>query len=228
MSTPTEFSAILFDLDGTLVDHESAARAGVEQWSTELGLPAGQWPRWAEIERRWFTRFERRQISHLGQRIERAREFLNSPDLTEDEALLLYERYLDLYRENWRAYPDALPALQAALDTGAAVGILTNGENSMQTDKLARTGLLLDDLVVLAATDLQAAKPQPEAYHASLRRLRVQAAEAVLIGDNWANDVDGARRVGMSGVYLLRRGCVRDGACPPEEASISTLDQLRF
>ena len=37
------YRAVLFDLDGTLVDHSNAARAGVIAWSLEPG--AGNSPR---------------------------------------------------------------------------------------------------------------------------------------------------------------------------------------
>ncbi|WP_244428989.1 HAD family hydrolase [Corynebacterium halotolerans] len=225
---PHHAHAVLFDLDGTLVDHAAAARAGVDQWCVELGLPAGQWNRWRKIERRWFTRFERRQISHLGQRVERAREFLGRPDLSEEEALRLYERYLAVYRANWRAYDDARPALESALVSGATVGVLTNGALSMQTAKLERTGLLLDGVVVLAATDLAAAKPQPEAYATALARLGAEAAGSVLIGDDWINDVVGARRAGMRGMYLVREGLRRDRRAPVDEPVIASLAELEW
>lgn len=225
---PHHAHAVLFYLDGTLVDHAAAARAGVDQWCVELGLPAGQWNRWRKIERRWFTRFERRQISHLGQRVERAREFLGRPDLSEEEALRLYERYLAVYRANWRAYDDARPALESALVSGATVGVLTNGALSMQTAKLERTGLLLDGVVVLAATDLAAAKPQPEAYATALARLGAEAAGSVLIGDDWINDVVGARRAGMRGMYLVREGLRRDRRAPVDEPVIASLAELEW
>lgn len=220
--------AVLFDLDGTLVDHRSAARAGVDAWCVELGLAPGQWERWFAIERKWFSRFERREVTHLGQRVERAREFLDRPWLSEREALHLYERYLAVYREHWRAYDDARPALESALGAGAAVGVLTNGAQEIQIDKLERTGLLLDDVVVLSATELQAAKPQPEAYTAAVARLGVGAGDAVLIGDDWINDVAGARRAGMGGVYLLREGVDRAPDCPADEPVITSLDELEW
>lgn len=220
--------AVLFDLDGTLVDHRSAARAGVDAWCLELGLPSGQWDRWFAIERKWFTRFEQRLVSHVGQRIERAREFLGRPDLGEEEALRLYDRYLAVYREHWRAFDDARPALEAALASGATVGILTNGAQEVQTAKMEHTGLLLDDVVILSATRLKAAKPQPEAYAAALDRLKVPADGSVLIGDDWTNDVVGARRAGMRGVYLLREDVEKHRDCPADEPLIASLDELAW
>lgn len=206
MQLPAATSAVLYDLDGTLVDHDHAARAGVEAWCRELGMSGGQWERWSDIETRWFTRFENGEISHLGQRIGRCREFLGRPELAEAEALELYDFYLAVYRENWRAFPDAAPSLDSALAAGLKVGILTNGAQVMQQAKMESTGLWREGVVICATVEIGAPKPQPEAYLGALERLGVTAAETVMIGDSWANDVAGARQVGMSAIHLDRLG----------------------
>lgn len=226
MHIPAGTRAVLYDLDGTLVDHDHAARAGVDAWCAELGLPDGQWDRWRDIERRWFTRFEQGRVSHLGQRIERCREFLGCPDLSDEEALALYERYLTVYRASWRAFDDALPSLTQALSLGLHVGILTNGAEPMQRRKLEATGLWLDGMVMLATVELGAPKPSPKAYSGAMSALGVGAGETVMIGDSWPNDVAGPRRAGMSAIYLLRDGVARERHVPRDEPVVSSLEQI--
>lgn len=51
--------AILFDLDGTLVDHASAARAALHAWSPTVGVDTDV-ERWIELDKWGFARFERR------------------------------------------------------------------------------------------------------------------------------------------------------------------------
>ena len=220
MQLPVGTATVLYDLDGTLVDHEHAARAGVESWSRRLGLPAGQWERWLHIERRWFTAFENGEVSHLGQRVERCREFIGRPGLEDEEALAMYEDYLAVYRSNWLAFPDALPSLQAALGRGLTVGILTNGAEDMQRAKLERTGLWLDGMIMCATVELGAPKPQPGSYRAALEKVGAAPEQTVMIGDSWENDVAGARRAGLHAVYLDRNGA---GA---GRASISSLAEI--
>ncbi|RNE50016.1 HAD family hydrolase [Corynebacterium alimapuense] len=228
MHSPATTRALIYDLDGTLVDHDAAAQAGVESWCAELGLPEGQWPRWQDIEKRWFGRYERGEVSHLGQRIERCREFLGRSELSDDEALSLYEHYLTAYRNNWRAFDDAHDSLTAALEAGLQVGVLTNGAEAMQLRKLDCTGLLLDGVVLLPTVELGAPKPRPEAYQRALERLGVRAAEAVMVGDSWPNDVLGARKAGMTAHYLLRAGIPRDPQAPATEPVITNLTQLSW
>ena len=218
MQLPAVTAAVLYDLDGTLVDHDHAARAGVDAWCRSLGMPENQWDRWSDIEKLWFTRFENGEISHLGQRIGRCREFLGRPELDEAEALDLYEFYLAVYRENWRAFPDAAPSLDNALAAGLKVGILTNGAQVMQQAKMESTGLWREGMVMCATVEIGAPKPQPEAYLGALERLGVTAEETVMIGDSWANDVEGARQVGMTAIHLAR------GSAPA--GSISSLDEI--
>ena len=131
--------ALLFDLDDTLLDHTGAARDAVDQWCRELGLPQGQHARFTAIERKWFSAYERGEVSHHGQRAARCREFLGR-EMSDAEALAAYDGYLSAYREQWRAFADALPTFTWALESGFQVGILTNGEREMQQAKLEATG----------------------------------------------------------------------------------------
>ncbi len=45
-------------------------------------------------------------------------------------------------------------------------------------------------------------KPNPAAFHEVLRRLGAEPNEAVMVGDSWERDVLGARRIGMSTVWV--------------------------
>lgn len=210
-------SAILFDLDDTLVDHKGAMRAGLDEWCIELGLPTGQYERFAQLERTWFAAFERGEISHIEQRVGRCREFLGK-DLSEAEALSAYDGYLAGYRRNWRAFSDAKPALQRALDAGWRVGVLTNGARDMQWAKLHTTGLDLDGIVLIPTVEIGAPKPQPAAYSAGCAALDATPAQTLMVGDSPTNDVDGARAAGLTALLLDRTG----------RGDIASLDELDF
>lgn len=226
--------AILFDLDGTLLDHEHAAAAAIATWAAAMDAPAppagrtlASW--WRELEDLWFERFERAETTHQGQRVGRTRDFLNRPDLSADEALRYYDGYLSAYRDNWLAYPDAADALRRALATGDSVGVLTNGAREMQAAKLATTGLDLPGVTLLPTVEWGLTKPDPRAYQRGLAELGVTrepeaATPAVMIGDNFANDVAAARAAGLAAV-LVTRG---HAPVPDGEPAITSLDQLQF
>ena len=48
-------------------------------------------------------------------------------------------------------------------------------------------------------------KPHPSIFQAALQLVNVPASEAVMVGDNVRQDIEGARRAGM-GAVLLHRG----------------------
>lgn len=224
MRVPESVRFILFDLDGTLVDHDYAAHQGALAFARQTGMdgePEEIVHRWLDIERHWFTQFELGRTTITGQRVERTRAFLSRPELTDHEALELYEVYLRAYRAHWRAYDDAAATLDTARGRGP-VGIFTNGSAEMQSAKLTVAGLHRDDLILLTAPELGAPKPRPAAYQAVLRVLGLtvdRAAEVMVIGDSLANDVDGARAAGMLAVHLDRSGAGGD---------IDSLRELEF
>ncbi|QPK79196.1 HAD family hydrolase [Corynebacterium lizhenjunii] len=239
--------AVLFDLDDTLMDHQSALRDGVDEWCTQLGLPTGQHARFLQLEKKWFAAYERGEVSHAQQRAGRCREFLGRPELSDTAALEAYAGYLAAYRRNWRPFADALPVLHRALAAGVQVGVLTNGTQQMQQAKLQAGGLELEGVELFATVEMGAPKPQPQAYLHACERLGVAPAQTLMVGDSLANDVEGARAAGLQALHLCRARSPEatarleataqpegirslEGAQSPARGGgvLRSLDQLRF
>jgi putative hydrolase of the HAD superfamily len=126
------------------------------------------------------------------------------------EALLASIRF-DVYPE----VPEVLARLRAG---GARLAVVSNWDVSLH-DVLERTGLraLLDAVVISA--ELGVAKPQPAIFHAALRRLGAQAADALHVGDSLELDVAGARAAGLRAVLVARDG-------EPAPAGVATVSSL--
>ena len=193
--------AVLFDLDDTLMDHTAAMHAAVEDW-----LPGGHHERFAEIEKKWFAAYERGEVTHQGQRVERCREFLGRPEMTEQEALAEYGTYLAAYEKHWCAVDGAREALEYVLDLGLNVGILTNGARDMQESKLRAGGLNLPGIELFPTVEMTKPKPHREAYLEACRRLNVEPSSTLMVGDSLANDVVGARAAGLTALHFDRSG----------------------
>ena len=219
---PTNIRAILFDLDDTLIDHTSAAHNAATAWARELGLPDDQTDRWFAIERHHFAAYERGECTHQQQRRNRVRDFLGDFSLDDAVTDALFARFLTLYEQHWRAFPDAASALTRALKAGLQVGILTNGATELQQRKLECTGLDISGVQLLTSTDLGAAKPNPECYERALAVIGITAHETIMVGDSFPNDVEGARAVGITAFHLVR------GHSSDDLYSLPSLDLLHF
>jgi 2-haloalkanoic acid dehalogenase type II len=205
---------ILFDLDGTLVDHRGAVLAAIEavvRDARSARLPADELVQlWWDLERIHMRHYLDGECSFAEQRRRRLREFLPSlgqpvPGDAELDSWFA-RRYLPAFEAAWSCYPDVLPALQALaeLPGGPRRVVLTNGDPAQQCDKLARFGLLSYFEAVLTPTDLGSAKPDPAAFAAACRRLDVVPARALSVGDWLTGDVIAAARAGLSAVWLDR------------------------
>jgi 2-haloacid dehalogenase len=117
----------------------------------------------------------------------------------------------------WPEVPDVLIALRSR---GRRLGVITNCSVELGRRAAARCGIPFD--VVVTAEEAGFYKPHPEAYHAVLAALRVDAPDALFVAGSSA-DVPGAASVGMPVVWHNRVGLpARPGTAPLREAS--TLD----
>ena len=201
---------VLFDLDDTLVDHRGAADRGVRTWLRGLGLdePVEEHvERWFALEAFHYERWQRGEVSFLEQRRARVRAFLPGWDLADDAiADDTFAGYLACYRAAWSAFRDAGDALRRALGSGLAVGILTNGHQPAQEEKVRRTGLSSYGVPVLASSSLPAAKPDVRAFEAACAEIGVEPEGCVMVGDSLHHDVRGALAAGLAAVLVDRHG----------------------
>ncbi|MBN2377217.1 MAG: HAD family hydrolase [Sedimentisphaerales bacterium] len=83
------------------------------------------------------------------------------------------------------------------------------------------------EVVVVAGEGGIPAKPRIEAFSVCLEQLKVSAAEAVYVGDDYRNDVEGATAAGMKAVWLKHHSVVRNWPdVEPEVPVISSLEEL--
>lgn len=202
--------AVGFDLDGTLFDHRGSAESGVDRFFKELGLDESYQARdiWFAAEEAQFERWRSGEISFQEQRRERLRAVLPvlgiTPPTTATRLDELFEVYVEAYRDEWRAFPDSLELLTALRAAGYRTGLLTNGTEAQQLDKLRCTGLdrAFDFIGISEAIGAQ--KPDARAFHALAQGLRFDPAECLFVGDHPIHDVAGARATGMSGLLVDR------------------------
>jgi putative hydrolase of the HAD superfamily len=206
--------AVIFDLDGTLVDERAAADAAASRWSASHGQRVDDAAaRWAEIGERHFLRYQAREISFGEQRRARVREFLGAP-LRDEEADARFADYLRLYEEAWTLFDDALPGIARARAAGLAVAVLTNGDAEQQRRKVRLLGLAPEIDHLIASSTLPHGKPHASAFAAALERLGCGPDEALMVGDSLSDDAHAAIAVGIPAVLIDRTDRHRHAAVP--------------
>lgn len=105
--------------------------------------------------------------------------------------------------ENYQPFDDTLPALTRLHEQGFNIGIISNWE-AWAGDLLRVLGLadLLDYTVVSGSVGFE--KPDPEIFQFALAAADVPPAQAMHVGDNPVDDVEGALRAGMHAVLIDR------------------------
>ncbi|HET9597953.1 MAG TPA: HAD family phosphatase [Anaeromyxobacteraceae bacterium] len=190
--------ALIFDLDGTLVDTVYAHVFAWQRALAEAGMPIDGW----RIHRRigmsggLFTRAVAREIGH---------------ELTPEQARFLQERHGEIFRTllpDRRPLPGAVELLRHLREVGVPHGIATSGRRPEIDGSLASLEVP-PDAVVIDRGDVSRAKPEPDLFLACQRRLGVAPDDCYVVGDAvW--DLLAARRARMFGIGVLTGGYGQD------------------
>ena len=230
--TPTSVSAILFDLDRTLIDLERATRLGIDAQLTAVGLPAGPdaYAEWKRLEVLHVRRFLDGHSTLHGQRRDRVRE-MTGLTFTDDEADAWFTEYRTRMEAELRLFDDTLAALRHIDDElRVPTGIVTNMDTDYQLSKMIAVGLPVERFACILGTDrIPAPKPHRDAFLAGCEALGVEPGPAVVyVGDEPRTDAFGAHLAGLRGVWLDRPDALAspDPAPPEWIERITTLADL--
>lgn len=216
--------AILFDLDDTLFDHRHCAREALAAVHRAHAC-------FASFD---FDRFEGAHAAHLeslhlqvltGQiqiddaRIERFRRLLVAAGGAANEA----EAAAKTYRARYVAARQAIPGAKALLKhlrQHARIGVVSNNLLAEQQEKLTQCALDEHIDLLIVSEEAGISKPDPRIFEIALTRLAAAPGEALMIGDSWAADIEGARAAGIPAIWFNPAGL------PPPDPSVPQIRQL--
>ena len=128
--------------------------------------------------------------------------------------------------ESWELYPDVLPAILELRELGMRLGIASDwGSNLLPIVDGLGLKTQLDFVIASGAVGLS--KPDPAFFRLAAARAGVNAGDALMVGDSYRADIEGAASAGMEGI-LIRRPEWRERreAVPPEAKVIASLAEL--
>jgi putative hydrolase of the HAD superfamily len=192
----TGIHAVVFDLDGTLLDRRrSFERFFRAQWARfgDALQPVGQ-------ERYVQTLIGLDRDGHTP-----GKELFTGVVAHFQLPASLAETLLNDYRAGFPSacvlFPDAARTLSGLRASGLKLGLITNGSVRMQSRKLECLALSSSFDAVLISDAEGISKPDPRIFLRALQRLQATPTRACFVGDHPDVDVAGARAAGMQVVW---------------------------
>ena len=186
-------AAVVWDLDGTLVDSAADIATSLNRLLAEQGLPALDHDRIRDMIGEGVPMLIRRGLA--------------AHDVTPDDGLLdsLARRFMEIYSDiataSTRLFPGAREVLGTLSEAGVSQAICTNKPEAITQQVLA--GLEIADHfdVVIGGDTLPRNKPDPLPLRTTLQRLGVAAEQALMVGDS-AIDVIMAHATGVDVAFV--------------------------
>ena len=128
--------------------------------------------------------------------------------------------------ESWELYPDVLPAVRELRELGLRLGVVSDwGSNLLPIVDGLGLGGELDFVIASGAVGLS--KPDPAIFRLAATRAGVPPGQALMVGDSYRADIEGAESAGMDGILIRRPEWEeRREPIPPEVRVIASLAEL--
>lgn len=180
--------AIIFDLDGTVVDTLEDVASAMNAALAEVGFPALSHDEVRACLGLGGTALARTALTKAGHRLD------------EVAIAALQKRYLRIYRNApakcARLYPHALTTLETLRASGVALALCTNKAEEITHPLLLSLAIAPFFSGIVCGDSFPRGKPDPLPVCALLKRLGVSQAAALLVGDT-ASDAQAARAAGI-------------------------------
>lgn len=171
--------AVLFDMDGTLVDSDGAVERAWRRWAAEHAVPLDV-----------LTPIMHGNPAATTIRVVR-------PDLSDDAVAVAAQRNLDLQYDDLTdvvATPGAARTLQTLDELGLPWAVVTSADRHLATVRLAAAGLATTHLVTIE--DTARGKPDPAPYLAGAALLGIDPKDCLVVEDSQPG-IDAGHAAGM-------------------------------
>ena len=230
MIKPIQAKMLMFDLDDTLVDDgvatNTAAIALFGKYKPSQSHEAlSHWKRALKLH---YPAFLQGKLSAAEMRQARVREALQDDGLSDQQAELAFEYFMQQYINATVLYSDTLVCLDQLKQQGWRLALVSNGPEDMQQRKVRAAGLFDYFEFVLTAEAAGVAKPKAEIFQQAAQLAKLELSQCCYVGDNLVNDAQGSNAAGMSSVWLQRSKSCEPEYQPLENVNwtIASLNQL--
>ena len=182
---PKQLRAVIFDLDGTLVDTADEFVVVVQALRAEHGRD--------EMDP---VRIRASVSNGARALVSLALGIPEEDPVFESKRLRLLELYTEVLGSVARPFPGIEPLVQELEQRGIAWGISTNKPRAYTAPLLERLDLQPAPGSVVCPDDVKERKPHPESLYLNCRQLNCAPHQAIYVGDH-LRDIEAGRRAGM-------------------------------
>ena len=201
--------AILWDVDGTLLDFSAAEKAAIQRLFQEFGLGEctdDMAARYSVLNDGYWKRLERGEITKQEVLIGRFREFFSDLGIDPDLAEAFNARYQHALGDTV-VYRDDSLAIVKSLRGRVKQYVVSNGTVVAQTKKLERSGLGQWMDGIFLSEELGAEKPSPIFFEKVLAALPdLDKADMLMVGDSLTSDMKGGLVAGIPTCWYNPKG----------------------
>ena len=226
-SSLKKYQHIFFDLDRTLWDFDAAAEVAFERIYEKYNLKSLGIPSAHEFHEVYHPLNEQLWVLYRADKI--TKDELNRTRFVlplehygihdTDLADHLSEDYVYWSPRIVRLVPGTMELLEY-LKPKYHLHLITNGFQEVQHTKLSGSGLEPYFETLTVSEEVGVKKPNPEIFHYALRKAGAKAEDSLMIGDEMAVDIDGARAAGMDTLLFRPTEDRVEGECTYEVRSL--------
>ena len=191
-----KIKAVIFDLDGTLLNRDASVQNFVENQYERLHKWLGYIPK-----QQYILKFIELDCRGYVWKDKVYQEMVDAFNMTQISWQMLLDDYVEEFHYHCTPFPNLLNMLEDLSDRSIRLGVITNGKGQFQMDNIKALGIesYFDTILVSEWEGIK--KPHSEIFQKALKQLNVLANESMFVGDHPENDVRAAKDVGMLGVW---------------------------
>ncbi|WP_028596439.1 HAD family hydrolase [Paenibacillus assamensis] len=211
--------AVIFDLDGTLLHRDLSLRRFVEDQYDRYAGHLTQVPKTVFVAS--FIALDKRGYVWKDKVY---RQLIEEYQLDKLQWETMLEDYIEHFPRFARPFPHTVEILSWLEEQQIKIGMITNGFTRFQTANLDALQIkeYFDEILISEQEGTR--KPEKEIFVRALQRLKVEANEALYVGDHPINDVQASIDVGMKGIWKKESYYTREVQA---DATIEDLIQLK-
>ena len=188
--------AVIFDLDGTLLNRDATVQKFIDDQYERLNNWLGHIPK--ELYTSRFIELDCHGYTWKDKVYQQLINEFNIKGITWDRLL---QDYLEKFKNYCIPFPNLISMLEDLKKKSYVMGIITNGKGQFQMNNIEALGVERYFKTILISEWEGIKKPKPEIFMKALKQLNVLANESVYVGDHPENDVIAAGKVGMKTIW---------------------------